>query len=384
MIVTSICWLLFVLGLAIACVLAGNSLTLALLVTLLVLPLLFSLLNLLGRKKLKLELRCPVNQKKEQADAIELTLENTSRVPLVAVRCQVEVLNLLTGSENVIRCRASILPRNKRVLTLDLCSRYCGRISVRVQRVRLYDCFWLLPVPCGQTAAATVTVQPNTFPQTVTIAANFNSPDDSEIYSQEKPGPDLSETFQIRDYRPGDSIRQMHWKLTQKFDRPIVRDPSLPITRSVLLLWERTADIAETAEEADVQAEALVSLAKTLLDQSVQFNLAWNEKESGQCALLEIRSMDDLIGALPRLLSASALTGGVCGGELFCQTAQETNYSHIVYVTRTWTTAAVLLQDMGHVTVLLCGTEANAADFYGEVVCFDRLNYEQQLQELNI
>ena len=183
MVVTSICWLLFVLGLAVLCVLAGNSLLLALLITLLALPLLHSLLNLLSRKKLKLELICPVNQSKGQANTVELVLTNASRLPMVAVRCQVEVRNLLNGCENTVRCRASVPPRGRRTVTLDLSSRWCGRISVSARRVRLYDCFWLLPVPCEQTAAGMVTVQPDTFVQTVTVSVNLNSPDDSEIYS---------------------------------------------------------------------------------------------------------------------------------------------------------------------------------------------------------
>ncbi len=384
MIVTRIVWLLFVLGLAAMCALAGNSLVLALLITLLALPPLFCLLDLLGRRKLKLTLRCPVNQSKGESGAAELVLENGSRLPLVALACQVELCNLLTGCESVIRCRASLPPRGSRVLKLDLNSRWCGRLRIRAQRVRLFDCFWLLPVRCAQTAVGMVTVQPDTFPQTVTVSANMDSPDDSDSYSQEKPGQDLNETFQIREYRQGDSLRQMHWKLTQKLDRPIVRDPSLPITRSVLLLWERTAESRESAEEADAQAEALVSLAKALLSQSVQFHLAWNEKESGQCTLLEIRDMDDLIGALPRLLSAAGQTEGITGGELYCQTTPEAGFSHIVYLTRTWTPAALLLEDMGHVTVLLCGSEANAADFGGEVIRFEPGNCERQLQELVI
>ncbi len=384
MIGTSICWLLFVLGLAAACVLAGNSLLLALLIALLALPLLFWLFNTISRRKLKLTLRCPVNQRKGETGTAELFIENGSRLPVVALNCRVATRNLLTGCEAELRCRASILPRRSRSLTLDLGSRYCGRIRVTVRRVRLWDCFWLLPVRCAQTASATVTVQPDTFPQTVTVTADLDSHEDSEAYSQEKPGQDLSETFQLREYRPGDSIRRMHWKLTQKLDRPIVRDPSLPITRSVLLLWERTAQTAEAPADADAQAEALVSLAKALLSQSVQFDLAWNERDGAQCAVLGICDLDDLIGALPRLLSAVGLTEGVGGGELFRQTALKTKYSHIVYLTRTWTPAAALLRDMGRVTVLLCGKEANAADFGGEAVCFDPRNCAQQLQELRI
>ncbi|MFR7744089.1 MAG: DUF58 domain-containing protein [Acutalibacteraceae bacterium] len=48
--------------------------------------------------------------------------------------------------------------------------------------------------------------------------------------------------FQIRDYVPGDSQRQIHWKLSHKYDKLIVKDPSLPITRSAAVFWERTEE----------------------------------------------------------------------------------------------------------------------------------------------
>ncbi|MFR6376131.1 MAG: DUF58 domain-containing protein [Oscillospiraceae bacterium] len=48
--------------------------------------------------------------------------------------------------------------------------------------------------------------------------------------------------FQIRDYVPGDSQRQIHWKLSHKYGKLIVKDPSLPITRSAAVFWERTEE----------------------------------------------------------------------------------------------------------------------------------------------
>ena len=77
-------------------------------------------------------------------------------------------------------------------------------------------------------------------PHSRNLIPNPDSQEDSDSYSQERPGADLTETFQIREYVPGDSMRQIHWKLSGKFDRLIVRDPALPITRNVLVFWERT------------------------------------------------------------------------------------------------------------------------------------------------
>ncbi len=381
MIITGICWLLITAGAAVMCVTAGNVFFAALLAALIVLPPIFMLINLIARSRLRLELICPVNLGKGETGAAELALENGSRLPLVALSCRVEVRNLLTGRESVTVCRASLPPRGRRTLPLELSSRLCGRLEIRARRARLYDCFRLLPVSCRAAAAASVTVQPDTFPMTVTVSPNLRSMEESESYSQERPGSDLSETFQIREYREGDSLRQMHWKLTQKLDRPIVRDPSLPITRSVLLLWERTADTAEEPEDADAQAEVLVSLAKALPEASVRFNLCWNEKESGRCALLEIADMDDLIGALPRLLSASAQTGGDSGAEIFRRTAAKTNYAHVVYLTRDPSSAAALPRDAGRVTVLLCGGQGDGAPD-GELIAFDRRDFARQLEEI--
>ncbi len=61
---------------------------------------------------------------------------------------------------------------------------------------------------------------------------------DSDEYSMRKAGYDPSETFAIREYQPGDRIRQIHWKLTEKFDSLMVRDYGLPIQNTVLLLLE--------------------------------------------------------------------------------------------------------------------------------------------------
>ena len=40
----------------------------------------------------------------------------------------------------------------------------------------------------------------------------------------QKPGDDASETFDIREYRAGDSISRLHWKLTAKRDIPMLRE----------------------------------------------------------------------------------------------------------------------------------------------------------------
>ena len=57
-------------------------------------------------------------------------------------------------------------------------------------------------------------------------------------YSGSRPGDDPGETYDIREYRSGDSIRQIHWKLSGKLDDIMIREKSFPVDDTVLILAE--------------------------------------------------------------------------------------------------------------------------------------------------
>ena len=357
----------------------GSSGCLALLCALVMLPFLQLAVNLHCRKTVRAVLRAPANAGKNEPFRVVLQIENPSRLPIPAAGCGLEVKNLLTGaSERVVR-RTAILPRGRSEVALELSSDCCGRIRTELKSLRLYDCFWLIPVRCGAGAHASVTVQPDTFPMEVRVLANVNSPEESEVYSQEKPGNDLTETFQIRDYREGDSIRQIHWKLSTKYDRLISRDPSLPVTRSVMVFWDRhAAQVSRTRQDA--QAEVLVSLCRALLAAGVQFTLAWNE--GGRCILQRAAELDDLIALLPRLLSSTARTDGPDGAELYCRTETGSAFAHVVYIAEAAPAALGQMTD-GAVTALICGDGGAAAE-YAACRRFLPENCAETLAELEI
>lgn len=172
-----------------------------------------------------------------------------------------------------------------------------------VESAKLYDCFGLLGVKAHFDAHGACVVQPDTFLQTLVLSPAAAHIDEHRGLFNRAPGYDLSEMFQIRDYVPGDSQRQIHWKLSHKYGKLIVKDPSLPITRSAAVFWERTEN-DPTAERTDAEAEIVVSVCRNLLSQSVQFTVGWNEEATGHCVFQQIRDMDDLIGLLPRLFTA--------------------------------------------------------------------------------
>ena len=382
MIFARICYLALCAVLAAILFFAGSGASLALLIAcVLVLPAML-LVNLRCRRSLRLFVAAPVNAEKNQQVSIRICLENGSRLPILAAACRIRITNELTGAaETLTRC-AAVAPRGKSEMEVQLSSDCCGRICAEVTGVRLYDCFWMIPVRCAASAKGAVTVQPQTFAMSVFVRANINCPDESETYSQEKPGYDLTEVFQLRDYREGDSLRQIHWKLSTKYDRLISRDPSLPITRSLLIFWERRVESVSRARQ-DAQAEVLVSLCRALLAMDVQFTIAWNEA-AGRCILHPVRELDDLVALLPRLFSATAFTSGPDGAELYCGTERTRAFAHVVYLGEAVSPMLCQISPYGFSTALVCGGAGeNAPD--GAAICtFAPDAYAQTLMELEI
>ena len=326
--------------------------------------------SLLARKKLRAELVLPVNLPKGKPGEGSLNLENPTFLPLFCLNCRVLVENLLNGDREVKNLRSFLLPRSRGSIPLTLGSDTCGRLRVTAEKITISDCFGVIGIAAPVTVKKSVTVQPDTFEQTLRIHSELSSTEDSEQYSPYYPGQDLAETFQIREYAEGDSPRQIHWKLTGKFDRLIVRDPGLPVTRSVLVFWERTGQSGDR-NRTDAQAEVVATVCRSLLQQELAFTLGWNEEQG--CILQDVADLDTFVGILPRILGACGRPEGVSGVRLLLQTGRF--WSQTVFVGENFTEEGL----PGHVTWLTCGNQAPA-----DAVAFDTENYETQLSQLGI
>lgn len=372
MLARKIGWLSAEITLAVLWVRFGSGTAFALAMALLLIPLASIPMNLYLRKKILLKLTAQPNQRKGTEAEVLLELENPTLLPINPV-CTFQIQNLLSGAavrEKLCFCGSS--------MTLRVKSDFCGRLRITMEKARLYDCFGVVGIALNCRQKCHITVQPDGFETHIALGDTQGAMAESEQYSQYRSGTDLTETFQLREYLPGDSLRQIHWKLSGKLDRLIVREPGLPIVQDVLLFWERTAP-EETLRSIDAQAEVVVSLGRAMLEQDVQFRLGWNDVRENRCILHEIRELDDLIAILPRLLSAQ---GGNyeshTGAALLMQTRPDALCSHMVYVAHTPAPEVLDWNGYGHLTVLA------ASDCGIDALRFDETNYPSQLASLVI
>lgn len=356
----------------------GSGAALALALLLVLVPVGTLPISLHLRRHLIVSVEAGISQRKGDEGSVMICLDNPTLFPGLRIRCDLKVQNQLNGELHSQQVVTYALPRRKQNYKLRLKSEYCGRLRVWVPRVVLYDCFGIFGIRCKCDAAAHVTVQPDTFEPVVTLVPNPSSADDSEIYSQERPGADLTETFQIREYVQGDSPRQIHWKLTNKFDKLIVRDPGLPISKDVLVFWERTGESADAAR-IDAQAEVVISVCRALADNGIQFTVGWNDTDNNRCVIHRIRDLDEFVAIIPRLLRAAGTEKGVSGASLLVQTKPDALCAHMVYVAEQPQSEVMDMHRYGHVTMLLCGETMMDGAVY-----FNERDYINQLTEIEI
>lgn len=142
---------------------------------------------------------------------------------------------------------------------------HCGGVLVTAARVRVCDYLGLFAFPARVKAGKLVRVLPRQVP--------IRHLPDLEAYLarawRPKPGGGFSENHELRLYRPGDSLNQIHWKLTAKTGKLTIREPMEPQRGLVLL----TMTLRGEPEAMDRKFGRLKWLGQYLLEKQVPFEI---------------------------------------------------------------------------------------------------------------
>ena len=372
-------WLLCLLGFGSVWIFTGAGWGAALFAVTVLAPVVSILPAALASRKLALSLELPDTAAKGEAASVRVRLKNPAVIPFPLVRAELTAINRLTGERMEASVRLSVPMKGEAEGVCTLSCARCGAVEVRLKSARARDWLRLVPLRIGCGEAKELLVAPDTFEMRLTLPLSVSSDMEAEQYSQERPGADYAEVFQVRDYAEGDSPKQIHWKLTARFDRLISRDPGLPLEKRALVFWERSrGEGGETPDQADAMAEVLVTVCRALLKQGVGCRVVWNDDDGVGLFDLELREESELYSMLPKLLSA-AVTGGDDGVERFLQVNGPARGCRVLFI-GSRVPARLPELGAGAVTSLLC-CEGEGA---GQTVRFTPEGYARELFELDL
>ena len=219
--------------------------------------------------------------------------------------CRVLVTHGITGKRKRLRS-ADPLPTD-----------HSGVLFCHLTRVRVYDYLGLFALPLRGQRNLRVVVEPKPVP----IPHSEEADADAAFAWKPKNG-GFSENHELRLYAPGDNLRQIHWKLSAKTGKLIIREPMEPDPGRVLVSLVLKG-------EGDALARLLgrtLWLGRRLIEQQIPFVLLSrtgdgirrarvNNLQALDVAMEELLSSTTVKDELPAL-SAEAFTHQyILGGE---------------------------------------------------------------------
>lgn len=217
------------------------------LVGLFCLPLLSLLLSLPAM--LRAAVRLPLPQEIPLGTEIRLHLQAACPLPAPPIRCRFRVRCSVTG-----KTRAC-------AIGTKLPTAHCGTLEIDPKKAYIYDYLGLFRRRIRSLQPLTLQIVPTPVPLE-------NPPQPRQYLStawRPKPGGGFAENYDLRQYRPGDNLRQIHWKLAAKTGQLIFREPMVPVQNTLVISLRLPAP----GDALDKLLGQLLWLSQSLLEQQL-------------------------------------------------------------------------------------------------------------------
>jgi uncharacterized protein (DUF58 family) len=232
--------------------------------------------------------------------------------------------DILLPNENAIRCiekrvGLSLAPFHYYSISENIVFKYRGQYDIGVSKIYAYDLFRLFRMTIDIDVSVSIFVVPRRLvfdPTSAAAASDVNTDSMKNIT-----GIDRSELNEIRDYRNGDHMKTIHWKLSSKTQELMVKEYTMNSGKNVYIFVDLAAhyDIAgnETYSQdineyvADGVIETALAAATRELKEGNNCTVMWYDKRvEGGTQICFLETPDDL----NRMFKIFA-TADLCGQE---------------------------------------------------------------------
>lgn len=269
-------------------------------------------------------------------DSIPVHIKVRCRGNIYAAACvgiRLEISNAMTDSTRYETIRLKVND-NGGIYTAKIPLRSCGHVSVRCTDIFMTDVFRLFRCSVYDDCDTHITVYPKDVSIKLVISANTVGSSRTDGLVQNRRGQDVSEIYDFRDYMPGDDVRTIHWKLSEKLDKLIAKESSDTPHYDVAVLPDlglEGIDGTISREELNAAAGLFVSVGESLLVHGIRFCAAIPTQEG--IMLYEIGSSRELHRIIPEWLSFRVSMNVGDGFELFMSERLEQYFSRLLIVT---------------------------------------------------
>lgn len=201
----------------------------------------------------------------KRGEAATLRLFNAHRRGLPSPPCTFRVQRQDRLGGTITRQTYSLCAWEEKAIALD--TAHCGADTYTLSHGRMMDYLGLFSVRMRLPEAGTLHILPHEAPpKPMPNLSRFQARSYRAKY-----GGGFSEIHDLRDYRPGDSMRDVHWKLSAKTDSLVVREAQEPNRGQTIL----TLDLRGTRAELDQTLDILCWMSRWLIAHETAHFVCW-------------------------------------------------------------------------------------------------------------
>ncbi len=258
----------------------------------------------------RLEAMIPAASRDEEAK-ITLKLKNRGILPVTKIRFQIEARHTWTSQSEKLPVAASIPARKESAAFCMAYAEHCGRYYFHGTRGKVFDYLGLFSRKISCEGDTFINVLPGFYQMDVEVSGRTrNFPVDGNEYDPHRSGDDPSEIFQIREFRDGDTLQRVHWKLSAKADELMTKELSRPVGCSVLVLIDFHTNKIEKGLllKANGIFELAAAVSFSLQQANVYHYAAWYDKTQDCVCRSCVQSEEQVYEMADRLLGAVPYT----------------------------------------------------------------------------
>lgn len=280
-----------------------------LLVFSLVYPVISALYLIMAGKSASPDLeRVPALGEKGKQIKAGISLKNLSGHMTLRYEMVIWIGNKGGKSRKKKRLRGALQPMGRETLWCTLETDYCGILEICLESVRLYDFLGIFYRKIRQNQKVQIKVMPefDLIPLEISRRTReFQA--DAQEYSREKRGDDPSEIYQVREYADKDSLKDIHWKLSAREQKLMVKERGFPLGCVVLIYIDyRKKD--ESQAGFSKMLEAVASLSVTLAAEKCIHMAAWYEEKNERIVRWRISDEESVYEMIWNLMEIQPLT----------------------------------------------------------------------------
>lgn len=186
------------------------------LILLLCIPPLSLIMCILSSRRRKVRLVPPRNVRIGDETSVDLSIPESIANMISFLRIDYKVTEKMTGDAY----RRKMYIHGNTNVRFPMETDHCGAFSIEVTRIKIYDLFGLFWSRQKPKCSCEVIIHP--VPQIPEAMPDLNGFKARALRKSTSP---YSEIYDVREYNPGDLIKNIHWKASAKRDDLLVKEP---------------------------------------------------------------------------------------------------------------------------------------------------------------